>query len=427
MARDLAHLSDEAVVAMAARSDDLAFAELYDRYGRVAYRLALRVLRDEALAEDAVQDAFLAIWRGASRFIPERGRASAWILTLVHRRAVDLVRREDRRRTEPLSGDEPAAGEEQRRGRGLAPARARARPDGAPAALRSAARGAGARLLWGLHAVRAGGETRPAARHDQEPHVCRPDPVERAARSPRERRSVDDNALHELTAGYALDALDPAEDAVYEGHLAHCEQCQAELAGLSAAAGALAYGAGPVEPPAALRERILAAARAERSNVVPIHKASGFRDRNTAFRVLAVAASVAAIGLGVWNIVLHQQLNESEAQRSVLLHGAAGSVVLGANGQGTMTVANLATAPAGKTYEAWVIQDGKASPAGTFEAEGKTVVVHLTARCRPGRSSRSRSSARAGRSSQQYVLEPLKQMRNGNVLLAAPTRRRARS
>ena len=111
MARDLAHLSDEAVVALAARSDDLAFAELYDRYGRAAYGLALRVLRDEALAEDAVQDAFLAIWRGASRFIPERGRASSWILTLVHRRAVDLVRRENRRRTEPLNSDELATAE----------------------------------------------------------------------------------------------------------------------------------------------------------------------------------------------------------------------------------------------------------------------------------------------------------------------------
>jgi RNA polymerase sigma-70 factor (ECF subfamily) len=102
MPRDLAHLSDEAVVALAARADDVAFAELYDRYGRVAYGLALRVLRDEALAEDAVQEAFLAVWRGASRFIPERGRASSWILTLVHRRAVDLVRRENRRRAEPL-------------------------------------------------------------------------------------------------------------------------------------------------------------------------------------------------------------------------------------------------------------------------------------------------------------------------------------
>ena len=100
--RDLAHLSDEAVVALTARSDEVALAELYDRYGRAAYGLALRVLRDEALAEDAVQEAFLAIWRGASRFIPERAKASTWIMTLVHRRAVDLVRREERRRADPI-------------------------------------------------------------------------------------------------------------------------------------------------------------------------------------------------------------------------------------------------------------------------------------------------------------------------------------
>jgi len=108
MSRTLAHLSDEAVVALTARSDEVALAELYDRYARVAYGLALRVVRDEALAEDAVQEAFLAIWRGAARFLPERGKASTWILTLVHRRAVDLVRREQRRRTEPLPEVEAA-------------------------------------------------------------------------------------------------------------------------------------------------------------------------------------------------------------------------------------------------------------------------------------------------------------------------------
>jgi RNA polymerase sigma-70 factor (ECF subfamily) len=104
--RELAHLSDEALVALTARSEQSALAELYDRYSRPAYGLALRVLRDEALAEDAVQEAFLALWRTAARFVPERGKASTWILTLVHRRAVDLVRREERRRTDVL---EPAA------------------------------------------------------------------------------------------------------------------------------------------------------------------------------------------------------------------------------------------------------------------------------------------------------------------------------
>jgi RNA polymerase sigma-70 factor (ECF subfamily) len=100
--RELAHLSDEALVALAARSEQTALAELYDRFGRPAYGLALRILRDEALAEDAVQEAFLALWRTASRFVPERGKASTWILTLVHRRAVDLVRREERRRADTL-------------------------------------------------------------------------------------------------------------------------------------------------------------------------------------------------------------------------------------------------------------------------------------------------------------------------------------
>ena len=100
--RELAHLSDEALVALAARSEQAALAELYDRYGRAAYGLALRVLRDHALAEDAVQDAFLSVWRTAPRFVPERGAASTWILTLVHRRAVDVVRREQRRRADAL-------------------------------------------------------------------------------------------------------------------------------------------------------------------------------------------------------------------------------------------------------------------------------------------------------------------------------------
>jgi RNA polymerase sigma factor (sigma-70 family) len=102
MGRDLAHLSDEALVALVARADDAALAELYDRFGRVAYGLALRVVRDPGLAEDAVQESFLAVWRSAGRFVAERAKASTWILTLVHRRAVDIVRREQPRRADPL-------------------------------------------------------------------------------------------------------------------------------------------------------------------------------------------------------------------------------------------------------------------------------------------------------------------------------------
>ena len=116
--------TDEQLLTEIARGDERALAELYDRFGRVAYGLALRVLRDRALAEDAVQDAFLAAWRTAAAFDPRRGKAQTWLLTLVHRRAVDLVRREERRRADQLddapvsagpSTEETAAVREQRR------------------------------------------------------------------------------------------------------------------------------------------------------------------------------------------------------------------------------------------------------------------------------------------------------------------------
>ncbi|HWH54116.1 MAG TPA: sigma-70 family RNA polymerase sigma factor [Gaiellaceae bacterium] len=108
--RELAHLSDEALLALIARDDELALAELYRRLGSLAYGLAFRILRDDALAQDAVQEAFLGVWRAADRFVAERAKPSTWVLTLVHRRAVDLVRREERRRADPLDTESESAG-----------------------------------------------------------------------------------------------------------------------------------------------------------------------------------------------------------------------------------------------------------------------------------------------------------------------------
>ena len=110
-ARELAHLSDEALLALIDRGDDDALRELYDRLGQLAYGLAFRILRDDALAQDAVQEAFLGVWRAAGRFSAERAKPSTWVLTLVHRRAVDLVRREERRRVDPLDPAAEAAAE----------------------------------------------------------------------------------------------------------------------------------------------------------------------------------------------------------------------------------------------------------------------------------------------------------------------------
>jgi RNA polymerase sigma-70 factor (ECF subfamily) len=97
----LRRLSDEVLVVLA-HSEELALAELYRRYSAIAYGLARRVVGDPSLAEDAVQEGFLAVWCSAASFAPERGQARGWILTLVHRRAVDLVRGRNRRERPPV-------------------------------------------------------------------------------------------------------------------------------------------------------------------------------------------------------------------------------------------------------------------------------------------------------------------------------------
>ncbi len=94
---DHRQLADADLVARCAGQDDRALGELYDRFGKQAYALALRVVRDSVYAEDAVQEAFLDVWRSAGRFDADRAKVSSWLLTFVHRRAVDIVRREQAR------------------------------------------------------------------------------------------------------------------------------------------------------------------------------------------------------------------------------------------------------------------------------------------------------------------------------------------
>jgi anti-sigma-K factor RskA len=167
--------------------------------------------------------------------------------------------------------------------------------------------------------------------------------------------------LHDLTAAYALDALDADETEAYERHLGQCERCRAQLAELSESAGALAFGAVAPAPPARLRSAILEAAVAERSNVVPLIR------RRVVGRVLAVtaaAAACAAVGLIV----------ASTRSNSVRLVSAA--VVIGPNGTATLHISGLAGAPQGKTYEAWVIPPhGRPRPAGLFPGGTETTVA----------------------------------------------------
>ena len=76
----------------AAKGDEAAFADFYDRTSAAVHGLARRVVRDPARAEEITQEVYLQVWRTATRFEPSRGSARSWLLTLTHRRAVDVVR-----------------------------------------------------------------------------------------------------------------------------------------------------------------------------------------------------------------------------------------------------------------------------------------------------------------------------------------------
>ena len=94
--------------------DRRAFDDLYERYAGAAYGLAYRLTGQQMLAQDVVHDAFLALWRAPEAFDPIRGAFRTYFLSLVHHRAVDTVRREDRlrKRTERASNLEPFVGED---------------------------------------------------------------------------------------------------------------------------------------------------------------------------------------------------------------------------------------------------------------------------------------------------------------------------
>jgi len=97
-----------------AEGDPQAFEELYRRYAPAAYGLALRVTGQPMLAQEVVHDAFLALWRAPGAYDPARGPLRTFLLSLVHHRAVDVVRREERLRgrAERAANLEPPAGED---------------------------------------------------------------------------------------------------------------------------------------------------------------------------------------------------------------------------------------------------------------------------------------------------------------------------
>ncbi len=98
--------TDDALMAALAARDLTALATLYDRYGRAAYGLAYRILGEPEAAEDVVHDGFISAWRGATSYRTERGNVRGWLLSIVHHRAVDVLRRKTTFRNAPLDAAE---------------------------------------------------------------------------------------------------------------------------------------------------------------------------------------------------------------------------------------------------------------------------------------------------------------------------------
>ena len=85
--------ADRAVLARVSAGELNALDELYERYRTMSYSIAYRITGDATLAEDVVQEAFLGAWRNAARYVAGRGSVKTWLLSIVHHRAVDAVRR----------------------------------------------------------------------------------------------------------------------------------------------------------------------------------------------------------------------------------------------------------------------------------------------------------------------------------------------
>jgi anti-sigma-K factor RskA len=187
---------------------------------------------------------------------------------------------------------------------------------------------------------------------------------------------------HSLVAPYALHALDDDEGRSFEEHLAVCERCREELAGLKEAAAGLAYGAAGPTPPPELKERILAKARSERENVASLPS----RRRNWTAPLAAAAAIAAsvAIGLGVWTATRPSEGNAftqvlAQPGAKVVSLGDRGAVAVAPDGEAALML-RVPPAPSGKTYEAWVIRPNRIKPAGIFRGHDGTTVVALPGR-----------------------------------------------
>ncbi len=199
-----------------------------------------------------------------------------------------------------------------------------------------------------------------------------------------------DAETHELIAGYALDALDPGDQARAKELLATSEEAREELRAFSEVAAAMAVATSGPMPRGELRGQILDAARAEPQNVVSLDE----RRRSRLVPVLGAAAALAAcaaLALGLWGASATRDRDDARAAldrsraasavlsdpgaRTVDLESGEGRLVVDDEGAAVLVLDGLGAAPEGKTYEVWVSDGGAPVRAGLFDGAPERDVV----------------------------------------------------
>jgi RNA polymerase sigma factor (sigma-70 family) len=387
----------EGLLGLAARGDEQASTELYQRAAASVFGLVSRVVRDPAQSEEVTQEVFVEVWRTASRFDPERGATMSWIMTTAHRRAVDRVRSAQRaaerndlvgRRDQQRPYDEvveqvETSLEREHVRRGLETLTELQRE---------------AVILGLLRRLHPPGDLRAArgtVRDREDAPARRADP---APGSPGGGHMTAD--LHTLTGAYAAHALSEREELAFEHHLEACQACAQEVRELQATAARLG-AAVATQPPAALWDQVRAEVQVTRQLPPVIGRgdrrplprrglaaAGRLRAGRRRFHPLVAAAAallVVATSLAVLNLDLGRRLDQSEltgdqvaavlaapdARTVTARPGSAGNstvVVSRARGQAVFVTSGLPATAEDRTYQLWAIGPGGPRSAGLLEA-----------------------------------------------------------
>ena len=215
----------------------------------------------------------------------------------------------------------------------------------------------------------------------------------------------------ELAALCVLDMLTAEEAAPVHAHLAACDQPHTDIARAAEAAGALALSVEPVQPPAALRDRLMSAVAttaqvpdrldvagpADPSRVVPFERPERATRPSRAVWIGLAAAAVLALLLGGWNLSRQRQVSDADQQLALVRQavaaasdptstvvpiagtdaapGVSGMVVIPASGTGYLMIQGLPSLADDQVYQAWYLAGGVPTSAGLMEPSGAGITV----------------------------------------------------